>query len=126
VESYFDDISPHRDEMGFKMDVGGGGGDIRYSGSGPNMGFETSVDNNVCGDARVKMDTDDDFNDEVDDDYIPSNEDVFKFYNKVKDEWTDNLQTDFFTSQTLNGAFDYDNDRKMSSDKDDIDVKVRE
>jgi hypothetical protein len=32
------------------------------------------------------MDTDDDFNDEVDDDYIPYNEDVFKFYNKVKDE----------------------------------------
>ena len=96
VISYFDDISPNRDEMGFKMDADVGGGDIRYSGSGPNMGFETSVDNNVCGDARVKMDTDDDFNDEIDDDYIPSNEDVFKFYNKVKDEWIDNLQADFF------------------------------
>ena len=59
------------------------------------MGFKASVDNNVCGDARVEMDTDDDFNDEAYDDYIPSNRDGFEFYNKIKDEWIDNLQVDF-------------------------------
>ncbi|KAJ6942296.1 hypothetical protein NC652_008188 [Populus alba x Populus x berolinensis] len=112
--------------MGFKMDVDVGGGDIRYFGHDLNVGFKASVDNNVCGDARVEIDTDDDCNDEAYDNYIPSNKDGFEFYNKVKDEWIDNLQVDFFTSQTLNGAFDYDNDRKVSIDEDDVDVEVRE
>lgn len=50
----------------------------------------------------------------------------FYFCNEVKDEWINSLQVDFSTSQTLNDASGSDNDQKMSNDKDNIDLEVRE
>jgi len=59
------------------------------------MRSEIGVDGDICGDARIKMDSDD----ELDDYYIFSNEDVFFFFcNEVKDEWINNLQVNFSTS----------------------------
>uniref|UniRef100_A0A2K2AHE6 Uncharacterized protein n=1 Tax=Populus trichocarpa TaxID=3694 RepID=A0A2K2AHE6_POPTR len=44
----------------------------------------------------------------------------------VEDEWIDNLQADFSTGQTLNCASDSNNEWKISSDKNDVDVEVSE
>jgi len=94
---YFDDISPDKDEMDSEIHVDGDD-DVRYSSSDPNVGYkmgsEIGVDGDICGDARIKMDSDD----ELDDYYIFSNDDVFFFCNEVKDEWINNLQVNFSTS----------------------------
>ena len=62
------------------------------------MRSEIGVDNDIFGDARVKMD----YDDKLYDYYI--------FSNEVKDEWIDSLQVDFSISSTLNDAFSSDND----------------
>ena len=64
--------------------------------------------------------------DEVDDDYIHFVKEWFEFYDVVEDEWIDNLQADFSTGQTLNCASDSNNEWKISSDKNDVDVEVSE
>jgi hypothetical protein len=82
---YFDDISPDNDEMGSEIcvdidvdsdDNGNGNDNVKYSSSDPNVGYKMGskigVNNDICGDARVKMD----YDDELDDYYIFSNEDV--------------------------------------------------
>jgi len=83
---YFDDISPDNDEMGSEIcvdidvdsdDNGYDNGNVKYSSSDPNVGYkmgsQIGVDNDIYGDARVKMD----YDDEPDDYYIFSNEDVW-------------------------------------------------
>jgi hypothetical protein len=80
---YFDDISPDNDEMGSEISVDidvdsddNSNGNVKYSSSDPNVGYkmgsEIGVDNDICGDARVKMD----YDNELDDYYIFFNEDV--------------------------------------------------
>jgi hypothetical protein len=102
---YFDDNDEMGSEIRVDIDVDSddnGNGNVKYSSSDPNIGYkmrsEIGVDNDICGDARVKMD----YDDELDDYYI--------FSNEVKDEWIDSLQVDFSTSSTLNDASSSDND----------------
>jgi hypothetical protein len=66
------------------------------------------------------MDSNDD--NEVDNYYIHSDDKGFEFYNVATDEWIDSLQVDFSIGQILYGASDSDNERRISSDEDDIDV----
>jgi len=88
--------------------------DVVCSGIGPNMmGSKMGTDNDVSVD-------------EVDDDYIHFVKEWFEFYDVVEDEWIDNLQADFSTGQTLNCASDSNNEWKISSDKNDVDVEVSE
>ena len=75
---YFDDISLDKDEMDYEIRVDvDSDGNVRYSSSDPNVGYkmgsEIVVDNDISGDARIKMD----YDDELDDYYIFFNEDFF-------------------------------------------------
>jgi hypothetical protein len=79
------------------------------------------MDSNDSGD-----DDDDNDEDEVDDDYIHFVKELFEFYDVAEDERVDNLQVDFSTGQTLNYASNSNNEWKISSDKDDVDVEVSE
>ena len=78
---YFDDISLDKDEMDYEIRVDvDSDGNVRYSSSDPNVGYkmgsEIVVDNDISGDARIKMD----YDDELDDYYIFFNEDFFLIF----------------------------------------------
>jgi hypothetical protein len=66
---------------------------------------------------------DEDFS-EGDDDYIPLDDEGFEFLNANKDECIDSLQGDVFFCLTLDGATYSKNKWKLSSDEDDVDLKV--
>lgn len=64
------------------------------------------------------MSADMDGEEDINDDYIPSNKEGFEFVNVDEDEWIDNLQAD----ADVDGASSFKNELSNSSDEEDIKI----
>lgn len=77
-----------------------------------NLGIKRSVRVDEAGDEYVEY--------EEEDDFIPYNEEWFKFVNEIENEQIDSLEGDLCSDKILDGL-ESENEWKISSDKDDFD-----